>query len=95
MALSIPFLIAIWHRAATSKGVTAAMVGSVAGIAVWGLGIAMLDSGMSSNPVIISSVVSSSMLVSGAMAFVICRRREAPPAARQLTRYDWRKQRDR
>lgn len=77
-ALSIPFLIAIWHRAATSRRISAALIGSVAGIAVWGLGIAMLDSGISTNSVIISYVaVSSSMLVSGAITMLICRRQRA------------------
>ena len=89
LALSIPFLIAIWHRSATSMRITAALVGSGAGLAVWGLGIAMLDSGMSSNPVIISSVVSGSMLVSGALAFFVCRRQKASPPVRRVAKYDW------
>lgn len=81
LALLFPSLVAIWYRTETSKRIAAALIGSIAGIAIWGLGIAMFYSGLSENPFIISAVVSSSMLASGALAFVVCRRKKASPAA--------------
>ncbi len=80
LALVIPSLVAIWYRTETSKRIAATLVGSFAGLVVWGLGVAMFISGMSRNPLIVGAVISVSVLVSGILAFVICQRDPAGTA---------------
>ena len=80
LALVVPSLVAIWYRTETSKRIAAALVGSFAGLVVWGLGVAMFSSGMSRNPLIVGAVISVSVLVSGLLAFVICQRDTAGTA---------------
>ncbi len=80
LALVVPSLVAIWYRTETSKRIAAALIGSFAGLVVWGLGVAMFATGMSRNPLIVGAVISVSVLVSSILAFVICQRDTAGTA---------------